>query len=88
MKRDQTGRFVSISTVSEAAKAFIPNPLPPDPPIDFTPELQRLKDKAFFALGKLDSAAAFLPEAGLFLYQYIRKEALLSCQIEGAQSSL
>ncbi|VGO16657.1 Adenosine monophosphate-protein transferase SoFic [Pontiella desulfatans] len=88
MKRDLQGRFVPVSTVGEKVEAFLPSPLPPDPPIDWTPELRGKFDKALLALGRLDSVSVLLPETSLFIYTYIRKEAVLSSQIEGTQSSL
>jgi Fic family protein len=88
MKRDLQGRFVTISTVGEKAQAFIPSPLPPVPPIDWSPELRKKFDEALLALGRLDSVSVLLPETSLFIYTYVRKEAVLSSQIEGTQSSL
>lgn len=88
MKRDLQGRFVTISTVGEKAQAFIPSPLPPSPPIEWSPELRRKFDEALLALGRLDSVSILLPETSLFIYTYVRKEAVLSSQIEGTQSSL
>ena len=88
MKRGSAGYYLPISTTGEAVKAFIPRPLPPNPALKIDPALQEANDYAFHALGKLDSASAFLPATHLFLYQYIRKEAVLSSQIEGTQSSL
>lgn len=71
----------------EAYKAFIPQPLPPAPPVDLGP-LYPILDKATQSLGKLDGLTTLLPDTSLFLYLYVRKEALLSSQIEGTQSSL
>jgi len=88
MKRDLQGRFVTISTVGEQVQAFIPSPLPPAPSIDWSPELRGKFDQALLALGRLDSVSILLPETALFIYTYIRKEAVLSSQIEGTQSSL
>jgi len=88
MKRGPVGYYLSISTTGEDVKAFIPHPLPPDPALKIDPALQEANDFAFHSLGRLDSASAFLPATHLFLYQYIRKEAVLSSQIEGTQSSL
>ena len=88
MKRNLQGRFVTISTVGEKAQAFIPSPLPPAPPIDWSPELRKKFDKALLALGRLDGVSVLLPETSLFIYTYVRKEAVLSSQIEGTQSSL
>jgi len=88
MNREYQGRYVSISTVGEKAQAFIPAPLPPYPPIDWTPELRGKYDQALLALGRLDSVSTLLPDTSLFLYMYVRKEAVLSSMIEGTQSSL
>ncbi|MDD2318238.1 MAG: Fic family protein [Desulfobacterales bacterium] len=88
MKRELQGRYVTISTVGEKAQAFVPAPLPPRPPIDWTPELRSKFDQALLALGRLDSVSALLPDTSLFLYMYVRKEAVLSSMIEGTRSSL
>ncbi|MCK9522855.1 MAG: Fic family protein [Proteobacteria bacterium] len=88
MKRELQGRYVTISTVGERAQAFVPAPLPPRPPIDWTPELRSKFDQALLALGRLDSVSTLLPDTSLFLYMYARKEAVLSSMIEGTQSSL
>lgn len=88
MKRELQGHYVSISTVGEEARAFVPAPLPPKPPIEWTPELRSKFDQALLALGRLDSISTFLPDISLFLYMYVRKEAVLSSMIEGTQSSL
>jgi cell filamentation protein, protein adenylyltransferase len=81
------GRHVTISTAGETAKAFIPPALPPIPPIQMD-KLYGPLERANRALGRLDGIASILPDTPLFLYMYIRKEALLSSQIEGTQSSL
>ena len=88
MRRKLQGHYVTISTTGEKVKAFVPTPLPPDPPIQWTERLQRKFDHALLALGKLDSISMLLPDTSLFLYSYIRKEAVLSSMIEGTQSSL
>ena len=88
MKRDLQGHYVTISTVGEAAQAFVPEPLPPNPSLDWMPELHNKFDQALLALGRLDSISTFLPDISLFLYMYVRKEAVLSSMIEGTQSSL
>jgi len=88
MKRELQGTYVTISTVGEKAEAFVPAPLPPRPPIDWTPELRSKFDQALLALGRLDSVSTLLPDTALFLYMYVRKEAVLSSMIEGTQSSL
>ena len=81
------GAYVTISTVQEEARAFVPPPLPPDPPVNLGPFQSRI-ESANRALGQLNGVASILPDPGLFLYMYVRKEALLSSQIEGTQSSL
>ncbi len=88
MKRDLQGHYVTVSTVGEKVSAFVPSPLPPDPPIAWTPELQNKFDQALLALGRLDGVSELLPDASLFLYTYVRKEAVLSSMIEGTQSSI
>jgi Fic family protein len=66
----------------------MPPPLPPDPPLEITPERHDLLEKANRSLGRLDGIASLFPDPALFLYMYVRKEAVLSSQIEGTQSSL
>ncbi len=88
MKRGLQGQYVVISTVGETVNAFVPHPLPPAPPVEWTPALQSQFAAAHAALGRLDGIASVLPETSVFLYSYVRKEAVLSSQIEGTQSSL
>lgn len=88
MHRDLQGHYISISTAGEKAQAFVPAPLPPTPPIRWSPELREKFDRALLALGRLDSVSVLLPDTSLFLYTYVRKEAVLSSMIEGTQSSL
>lgn len=88
MKRRVTGRYVTISTIDEKVKAFVPTALPPKPSIVWSPRLLRLFDEAHRAVGCLEGVGDLLPETSLFLYSYIRKEAVLSSIIEGTQSSL
>lgn len=84
-----TGHYVPGSLAGSRYQAFVPDPLPPAPPLDFTTaDLIARKERADQALGRLDGITLMLPDPELFLYQYIRKEALLSSQIEGTQSSL
>jgi len=85
MERGPTGYKVPISSVGEPCFAFIPNPLPPEPAV--TVDAARLQ-KASVALGKLSGVTSLLPDPHLFIYSYIRKEAVLSSQIEGTQSTL
>ena len=88
MERGLTGHFVPVTSVGEPVRAFVPDPLPPDPPVALDGELGILLDAASTAIGRLDGISVVLPDPGLFLYTYIRKEAVLSSQIEGTQSSL
>lgn len=88
MNRGQTGTYHATSVGAETVEAFVPAPLPPDPPLEFGTDLQALLEDATHALGRLDGAAARLPDTHFFLYPYVRKEAVLSSQIEGTQSSL
>src|SRR5690348_6664458 len=81
------GRFVEAATGDERVRAFLPAPLPPVSPLD-VPILMTIYDAARGAIGRLDDITAILPSTPLFLFMYVRKEALLSSQIEGTQSSL
>ncbi len=82
-----SGEYVVSSTTGESVRAFVPNPLPPKPPLELAPFFPLL-DRANQALGRLDGLSSLLPDTSLFLYLYVRKEAVLSSQIEGTQSSL
>ncbi len=89
MNRGLTGHYVPLpSAAGEKARAFVPAPLPPVPPLKLDTEIQELIEKAMLALGRLDGLTTVLPDPTLFLYSYVRKEAVLSSQIEGTQSSL
>jgi len=81
------GTYVTTSAGGETVRAFVPPPLPPNPPLDIGPDLHDLLEKANRGLGRLDGIARLFPDPALFLYMYVRKEALLSSQIEGTQSS-
>lgn len=81
------GRFIETPVLGERVRAYVPPPLPPDPPIDILSLLGRLS-LAERALGRLDGITMLLPRHELFLYMYVRKEAVLSSQIEGTQSTL
>ncbi|MEM7176979.1 MAG: Fic family protein [Pseudomonadota bacterium] len=81
----QTGKYVNQI---EGCRAFLPAPLPPDPPINIDEEMQMLLSKADRALGRLDGSVQALPDADLFVFMYVRKEAVLSSQIEGTQASI
>lgn len=83
--RFRAGQYVLQPT---GYRAFLPAALPPKPPIRFTEELQALLSEAALALGRLDGSIQTLPNSDLFVYMYVRKEAVLSSQIEGTQSSL
>ena len=84
---DRLGRYIVTAYGEETVRAFVPPPLPPTPPVRL-PAMQRLLAEANQSLGRLDGLASVLPNLSLFIYAYIRKEAVLSSQIEGTQSSL
>ncbi len=86
MERD-SGQYLVCSVAGEQYRSFIPAPLPPEPALEFSGDLLARMDSANRALGRLDGIMDVLPDMQLFLYQYVRKEALLSSQIEGTQSS-
>jgi len=86
-QNSRLGRFEITRYQDESVRAFVPPPLPPVPPIRLDP-LQHLLEQANHALGRLDGLASILPDLSLFIYTYVRKEAVLSSQIEGTQSSL
>ncbi len=88
MQRGETGSHTVTSAGGEQVRAFTPNPLPPVPALAFEGGLQQTFEAAVLALGRLDGISALLPDRSLFLYAYVRKEAVLSSQIEGTQSSL
>lgn len=88
MRRSAPGRYVTVSTAGEPFQAFVPAPLPPEPPVVWSAALRRRFDAALVALGRLDAVTALLPNAALLLYSFVRKEAVLSSQIEGTQSSI
>lgn len=88
MQRGATGRYEVTMAGGESVRAFVPAALPPVPPLAFDGGLQRGLETALLALGRLDGFSAQLPDTSLFLYTYVRKEAVLSSQIEGTQSSL
>ncbi len=81
------GTRVTVSTVGEVVKAFVPPPLPPKPPL-LIEQLYGPLEEATLGIGRLRGVGTVLPDDDLFLYTYVRKEALLSAQIEGTQSSL
>jgi len=83
----RVGRRIPTVAGGERVQAYLPPPLPPDPPLRLETLLHPLEE-ANRALGRLDGATSILPDPPLFIYMYVRKEALLSSQIEGTQSSL
>ncbi len=87
MHRGTTGRYETISVGGETVRAFVPPRLPPEPALDLS-VLQGPLERASLSLGRVDSLSTLLPDTDLFLYRYVRKEAVLSSQIEGTQSSL
>jgi len=88
MRRRPPGTYVEVATAGERFRAFVPAALPPEPPVAWSAALRRCFDDALVALGRLDALSAHLPNASLLLYSFVRKEAVLSSQIEGTQSSL
>jgi Fic family protein len=88
VNRGRTGRLEKVTTAGEIVHAFVPHPLPPVPPIDMSGARQDLMAQALLACGRLDGVSTLLPDPDLFLYAYVRREAVLSSQIEGTQSSL
>ncbi len=88
MQRREIGRYETTSVGDERIRAFVPAPLPPKPTLVLDGSLQQVFEAAVLALGRLDGVTTLLPDKTLFLYTYVRKEAVLSSQIEGTQSSL
>lgn len=88
MNRGLTGYFVPVSTLGEQCQAFVPATLPPVPAIVLDESLHEQLQDASLAIGRLDGQIDVLPDRQVFLYSYVRKEAVLSSQIEGTQSSL
>ena len=84
-RRYRAGRYVRQTA---GHRAFVPAPLPPDPPVALSGELLARLSEANIALGRLDGSIQTLPDPDLFVFMYVRKEAVLSSQIEGTQSSL
>ena len=86
-KSPRLGRYINKSYCDQSVRAFVPPPLPPNPPVRLD-AFQRLLEQANQSLGRLDGLASVLPNLNLLIYTYVRKEAVLSSQIEGTQSSL
>jgi Fic family protein len=87
-KRRVTGDYKVRRIGGEDVRTYFPRALPPDPPLALTSEDLGLLERANRSLGRLDGVSQLLPDPDLFLYYYVRKEAVLSSQIEGTQSSL
>jgi len=85
--KSRIGTYITYKTGDEEYKAYVPPMLPPEPAIDLT-QLYPYLEKASRALGELNNVTKSIPNTSLFIYMYVRKEALLSSQIEGTQSSL
>ena len=83
----KSGTYVRVPLADEPFDAFVPSPLPPRPPLKLTAKDHDLVEQANRALGRLDGLTALLPNTDLFIHAYVRKEALVSSQIEGTQSS-
>lgn len=88
MKRGIQGFQKRIPSAGENYSAFIPSPLPPEVPVVVDTALQSKMDETLIALGRLDSVGVLLPDLEMFLYSYVRREAVLSSEIEGTRSSL
>ncbi len=88
MHRGLTGQYAVTSAGGEDVWAFVPRPLPPSPPLLLEGPLLIALEEAALAVGRLDGAATHLRNPHLFVYSYVRKEAVLSSQIEGTRSSL
>lgn len=88
MKIDRRlGTYITSSVAGERYRAYVPSSLPPSPSLQLDEKDYDLMENANRALGRLDGMATLLPDTSLFIYFYVRKEALLSSQIEGTQSS-
>ena len=88
MRRESTGTYEVTVAGGETVRAFVPQPLPPVPEVDFREGLHRPLEAATVALGRLAAVTELLPDAPALVFGYIRKEAVLSSQIEGTRSSL
>lgn len=88
MRRTKSGHHVATKINGIKVQAFVPDKLPPDPALKIDGSLPQFQEQALLALGGLNTVLTLLPDKALFLYSYVRKEAVLSSQIEGTQSSL
>jgi Fic family protein len=87
--RRESGTYRTTSTARERVQAFVPFPLPPrDPALDTSGEVARLHERALNGLARLEVAGRMVPSTGWFLYGFVRKEAVISSQIEGTQATL
>jgi Fic family protein len=85
----KTGIYRTTGGGEETVRAFVPNPLPPsDPPLELDESLTQALNDATAAVGRLAVAALMVPSAEWFLYGFVRKEAVISSQIEGTQATL
>lgn len=84
-----TGTYRTSTTAGEAVQAFVPYPLPPaDPALQTAGDIDRLHAEALTGLARLEVAGRMVPSTGWFLYGFVRKEAVISSQIEGTQATL
>jgi|GEM_PF-2455180 len=81
MRRGSTGQYEITRSAGEQVRAFVPQPLPPDPAVNLSNARQRLLERATLALGRLDSITLLLPDPNIFLYAYVRREAVLSSRL-------
>ena len=88
MRRGPTGKYETVKDRGQRFSAFVPTPLPPDPPVVMDGPLLQKFAEAMTAVGGLNTLSINLPNADMLIYSYLRKEAVLSSQIEGTQSSL
>jgi Fic family protein len=89
MASRDAGKYVSSTVAGEAVEAYVPNPLPPsNPPLKLDGDVQELCQQAEGALSRLEVAAEMVPSVDWFIYAFVRKEAVLSSQIEGTQATL
>jgi len=83
------GKYLTTTTAGESVKAFVPHPLPPaDPPLEVSDDIGRLHTDALTTLAQLQVAGNLVPSTDWFLYGFVRKEAVLTSQIEGTQATL
>jgi Fic family protein len=85
MRRQANVHYEITSTAGETVRAFVPAPLPPDPPVQLEGVLQELHERALLTCGRLNGVSSLVPDPELFVYANVRREALLSSQIEGTE---